>query len=288
MRVLSFGEVLWDVYPDNKYIGGAPLNFAAHLARHGEEVLMLSSVGNDSLGEETRKAIKDFGISDRYVSVADGKKTGQCLVTLDENSVPTYDLLNDVAYDHIDSDVVDKETDLLYFGTLALRSEHNLKSLKKLIDRSDFEDIFVDINIRPPYFSKETVNFAVENATILKISDEEMYTVGELLRISAEDHKVFARTLSARFKNLKCIIITLGSKGAYALQKNGSNEFFCPGEKVDAVSTVGAGDSFSAAFMHKYMLGSSIDSCLTYASKIAGFVVSNYGAVPEYNADDFR
>lgn len=288
MKVLAFGEVLWDIYPDKAYIGGAPFNFAAHLAKHGEEVYLLSAVGEDDLASNTCSAIRSFGFSDKYVSAVALKKTGQCLVTLDERFVPSYDLLDDVAYDYINCENVREEFDMLYFGTLALRSRYNLSALKTLISEKNFKDIFVDVNIRAPHYTKENVLFALSNATILKISDEELTVVADLSGIKASDFKAFARSLSAEFSNLRCIIITLGSKGAYAFLPENQTEAQCDGVAVEVESTVGAGDSFSAAFVHKFNKGESLEACLKYASRVAGFVVSNTDAVPDYDINDFN
>lgn len=287
MKVLSFGEILWDVYPDKKYIGGAPLNFAAHLAKHGEEVYMLSSLGNDDLASDALSQLNEWGISDKYVSILDDKPTGKCLVSLDEHLVPTYDLLEDVAYDYINCGNVTDTYDVLYFGTLALRGAYNCASLKKLLANHRFEEVFVDVNIRPPFYSKDTVRFSVENATVLKISFEELPIVAELLDVSEFlDHTAFAQTLTEKYKNLKCIIVTLGSDGAYALDCKTDAEYACGCAKVKVVSTVGAGDSFSAAFLHQYLRKTDMQLCLEYASKVAGFVVSQYDAVPDYNSKD--
>ena len=283
MKILAFGEVLWDVYPDKAYIGGAPFNFAAHLAKHGEEVYMLSAFGEDDLGRDAVAVLNQLNVSSKYCAVLKDKETGKCLVSLDEKDVPSYNLLSDVAYDHINCDSDFSNFDLLYFGTLALRSEVNFASLKKLIAENSFKDVFVDVNIRKPHFSKETVTFAAENATIIKISDEELCVVAELLGIGETDYKLFAKALSQKYSNLKIVIITLGSKGAYAYKTEGDKEFSCPAVSVQTASTVGAGDSFSAAFVHKLYSGADLENCLKYASKLAAFVVSKVDAVPEYS-----
>ena len=129
---------------------------------------------------------------------------------------------------------------------------------------------------------------AAENATILKISDEELAEVARLLGMENAKHDDFAKALAAKHSNLRYIIITLGGEGAYALDCAGGKEFTCPSEKVAVVSTVGAGDSFGAAFLHKLFAGGSIPECLQYASKVAAFVVSQQGAVPEYTPTDFQ
>ena len=286
MKILSFGEILWDVYPDKSYIGGAPLNFAAHLARHRDGVFMLSAVGKDELGRKALERLYEWGVSARYVSVMDGKPTGRCDVTLDESSVPSYNLLNDVAYDYIDSGCICEDFDVLYFGTLALRGRYNFSSLVSFLKRSCFEEVFVDINIRSPFYSEKTVRFSLENATIVKVSDEELPIVARLLGIKETDYNGFAMRLSELYGNLKYIIITLGADGAYALDTMTGKEYFSKAKEAEVKSTVGAGDSFSAAFLHKYMDKNDISVCLEYASRVAGFVVSQYDAVPDYEAEE--
>lgn len=288
MKVLSFGEILWDVYPDEKHIGGAPLNFAAHLSKHGAEVYMLSALGKDALGVEAQAKLKERDILDEYVSFLEDKTTGKCLVSLDENAVPSYNLLQNVAYDYIDCKKVKGTFDVLYFGTLALRSEYNYHALQELLQNNDFANVFVDVNIRPPFYSKEAVLFSIQNATILKISLEELPIISELLEINQfEDYKAFAKQLAETFDHLNCIIITLGSDGAYVFECKKCAEYACAGKKVQVASTVGAGDSFSAAFLYQYLQKNDIKFCLEYATKVAGFVVSKYAAVPDYNKNDF-
>ena len=283
MKALSFGEILWDVYEDKKYIGGAPLNFAAHLAKHGDEVYMLSSLGRDESGADALEQLKKWNIKTNLISVSDKKQTGCCLITLDNNSVPSYNLLDDVAYDYIECDGISDSFNVLYFGTLSLRSEYNYNSLKKLIYHNSFDEIFVDVNIRPPFYTYETVKFALENATILKISLEEMPVIMKLIgEKNGMDYKDFTKELSKSFKNISLIIVTLGAEGAFALHCNTLQEYFCSAPKTRVKSTVGAGDSFSAAFLHKYISGTDIQSSLEYAAHLAGFVVSQYDAVPNY------
>ncbi len=289
MAVLSFGEILWDVYPDKKYIGGAPLNFAAHAVKCGEEVYMLSAVGDDDLGRAALKQINQWGVKTRYVDILPQHQTGKCLVTLGADSVPKYQLLTETAYDFIKYNQLTENFDVLYFGTLALRSEYNFNSLKRLISESRFRHIFADVNLRPPFYSKEAVEFTAKTATVIKISLEEMPDTATLLGMEEKaNHAKFAKELQTRFSNLRCVLITLGKQGAYALDCRQGQEYFCPAVKAESVSAVGAGDSFSAAFLHKYLRGEDMAECLEFAAKIAAFVVGNYGAVPEYNIKDFQ
>lgn len=284
MKTLAFGEILWDVYPDKRYIGGAPLNFAGHLARHKDNVYMLSAVGKDELGDEALAVLKKWNISADHVAILDGIPTGKCVVTLDENKIPSYDLWDGVAYDRISCEGVPDDFDVLYFGTLSLRSEHNFAELRKLVETHSFREIFVDMNIRPPHYSAEAVRFAAESATILKISDEELPVVAELLGIDSNlHHSVFVKELTCRYENLHCIIITHGENGASAYSCTDGLHYSCDSEQVEVKSTVGAGDSFSAAFLHSYLKRCFIQHCLERAARVAAFVVSEYAAVPEYS-----
>ena len=288
MKLLAFGEVLWDIYPDNKYIGGAPLNFAAHSKKLGADSYLLSAVGDDELAKDTLLAVKGFSVNTDYVAAVKGKETGKCLVTLDEKSVPSYNLLNDVAWDYISFNENSDKFDVLYFGTLAIRNAHNKETISNLLQKNKFGEVFVDVNIRPPFYNDDVIDFAFKNATILKISDEELKITLKAVNIDFTDGlEEISRSITAKYSNIKILIITCGGEGAVAFD-SASGEFYkVMSEKAEVVSTVGAGDSFSAAFLSKYFNGVSVEEALKFASCVAAFVVSNYDAVPDYTAKDF-
>lgn len=289
MKLLAFGEVLWDVYPDKSYIGGAPLNFAAHSARLGIDTFLLSAVGDDELGGDTLNAMDNLKVKTDYVGVVDNKQTGKCLVTLSEQSIPSYNLLSDVAWDYICFNGRSLDFDALYFGTLALRSEHNRNTLNDLLEKESFKEIFVDVNIRPPFYNRETINYAFKKASILKISDEELEITLKATGINfSDDLESVAKQISSRFPNIKLLIITRGGDGSVAFDAVNQSFYTAAPAKADVVSAVGAGDSFSAAFLSKYLKNESIKKCLQFASRVAGFVVSHYEAVPEYEISNFE
>ena len=285
MKLLSFGEIIWDVYPDEKHLGGAPLNFAAHFAKQGGEAYVLSALGDDELGNEALNKLSLWKVNAEYVSVLSGKDTGKCLVTLDKQGVPTYNIVRDSAYDYINCSSVSDEFDALYFGTLALRNEYNRREISELIKSHSFKEIFVDVNLRKPFISRESLMLCMENATVLKISDEELSAVSKILFNNEYGYKNIVTEISKTFQNIKFIIITLGEKGSYAYDVHNKTSFSCAAERVTVASTVGAGDSFSAVFLYKYMCGFDIDSCLKSASRISAYVVSKTEAVPEYDPD---
>lgn len=282
MNALAFGEVLWDIYPDNKYLGGAPLNYAAHFVSCGGDACIISAVGCDDLGAEAYAEIENLNINTEYLTRSE-KLTGRCIVTLDENSVPTYELLEDTAYDRIIAPADGCEFDVLYFGTLALRGENNRTCIEKIIKNSKFGEIFVDINIRKPFISKSALDIALSNATILKISDEELPTLAELAELDNDSPKGAAKELCGKFSNIKLVIITLGGDGSSVYDRVTDTFEKCAARKVELVSTVGAGDSFSAAFTAKYLQNEPLSACMEFASRVSGYVVSQKGAIPDYD-----
>lgn len=286
MRLLSFGEIIWDVFPDAAHIGGAPLNFAAHTVLQGGKASLLSAVGNNTLGKNATEKISDLGIGTEYIFTDAELPTGMCRVTLDKNGVPSYDLLDNTAYDRIPCPDAISSLDVLAFGTLALRHEFNRESVKKLLAEHTWREVFCDLNIRAPFFSDESIRLCLENASIVKISDEELSTVtlsalGKTLSVSDA-----ARELALKYTQIKVVIITLGAKGAYAYDAQSGNEFECGVADYPVVSTVGAGDSFGAAFLYWYLSGKDIPACLGIASRVSGFVVSREGAVPKYDVNE--
>lgn len=284
MNILSFGEIVWDIYEDAAHIGGAPLNFAAHLARHGDRVWLASAVGRDDLGDRSLAALREFGIRTDFVSRS-AHPTGACRVTLDAAGVPTFDLAPDAAYDRIDAAPITGDFDLLYFGTLALRGESNRAALDALLSSRRFPRVMVDLNLRPPYYTADTVRFALSHAAILKLSDEDYRLLSPLLGADSDaDPPTAVRWLTDRFPNLSCVVLTLGDRGAYARDRAG--EAACGCEPAAVCSTVGAGDGFAAAFAHAYLHGATLQDSLTHATKVAARVVSAPEAVPAYDPNN--
>lgn len=313
MKIMVFGEVLWDIFGKEKTIGGAPFNFAAHAAKLGADVQLISALGRDELGDEALAACSALGVPDRFIARTD-YPTGYCEVTLHEGT-PEYDLAGDVAYDHIPlpadineaGSIGGPRPDVLYFGTLAQRGEESRKTLLSLLERfgaregfpgtggESFDDIisggrpamaqpgcevFFDINIRQHYYSDEMIDRSMRCATILKVSREEIGVFG--IEGSSEE---ICPQLAKRYPNLKMIIVTLDKDGAFAYSCGIGGVTYAPKPECEVVSTVGAGDSFSAAFLVSYMNGCGISQCLEKATALASYVVGHEGAVPDYSDD---
>ncbi len=286
-KILAYGEIVWDVYPDKAVIGGAPLNFSAHAALCGAESVLISAVGQDPLGTDALQTLKKFGVKTQYLKTT-AEPTGQCIVTLDERFVPQYDVLRNVAYDHIrltedDLTEIDREHfDTLYFGTLVQRESVSRQTLEILVKRCHFSNIFCDINLRKDCYDESTVRFCLSHADILKISAEEEPLLRQmgLYKIDTEKIETIARKISNTYRQIKTIIITLGKDGSYAYIPADGSDYYQNSVGDTVVSTVGAGDSFSAAWLVHYLNGESIDVCMKKAAERSGYVVAHQEAIP--------
>lgn len=282
MRLLSFGEILFDVYADSEHLGGAPLNLAAHAALQGADSYLFSAVGNDSLGKKAIDELEKFGVKTEYINVLSNKETGKCIITLNESAIPSYNLLKNVAYDYIPNMDFNKTDtfDVFAFGTLALREENNIKTVANLLTKNNYSEIYTDLNIRAPFYSEKSISFCLKNATIVKISDEELPLVTDVVFSKELNIENAAHSLSKKFTQIKLIIITCGEKGSYAFDCIKKESYFSGAKPAQVVSTVGAGDSFGATFLVQYFKNKGIQESLDAASKISAFVVSKQGAVP--------
>ena len=281
------------MYPDKKVIGGAGLNFAAHSAKCGAESYILSAVGNDELGGEAISVAGGFGVNRGFISCCNFP-TGQCIVTLNERGIPSYNVLSDVAYDNItisDTDI-EKITqisfDAIYFGTLIQRSRVTRETLHSLLKKCSFKEVICDVNLRKDCFDSDSVLFCLENATILKISDEEEPTLRQFGYYTPKDDspESIATSISDKFANIKYIIITLGEMGAFVYCAGDKRHFTTPAVPVNVASTVGAGDSFIAAWATSILAGSAPEAATKKATTLSGFVVSKTAAIPDYKFEN--
>jgi len=282
MKILSFGEILFDIYGDSANLGGAPLNFCAHAVRAGARAAILSAVGADDYGREALERMAGYGIDTRHTAVLEDKMTGRCLVTLNAAGVPRYDLVQGVAYDFIPVPALEEQYDVLYFGTLSLRSEYNRRTLEMLLEEHSFRDVFVDVNIRPPFYSDESILLGLRHATLLKISDEELPVIARTV-LGAGEHSAdeVIAAIAEQFPNVRLLILTCGANGSVAYDLKTGGVCRCDAVKTRVVSTVGAGDSFCATFIVHYLQGADTMAALEKASKVSAWVVSQEGAIPD-------
>jgi len=277
MKIHVFGEVLWDVFETDAHIGGASFNFAAHMSKLGAEAKLISAVGKDELGERAVKIAREYGIDTSEIPSLD-LPTGYCKVTLIDGT-PSYELVENVAYDAIPMPACGLQGEALYFGTLACRDARSFATLKAMLG-GDYRQVFFDINIRQNFHTPELIDFSMKNATILKISREEIGILG--IKGSCED---IARSIAEKYPNLRLIIVTLDKDGAFALSTEDGKISYAPIPKSKVTSTVGAGDSFSACFLFHLLRGDGVEKSLECASALSDYVVTRLEAVPDYPAE---
>ncbi len=283
MRILSFGEVLYDVFPTARHIGGAPMNFAAHAARQGATAYLVSAVGRDVLGDAAMEEMAALGIRTALIARVDAP-TGRCEVTLDADGTPHYDLHGGVAYDAIPYPTAEDSADCLYFGTLALRSRQNTETLSRLIEAHPSAVVFVDVNVRPPHTTADALGYAFAHADILKISEEELPTVWKAVLPDchpAEDGEAALAALADAYPHIRLWVLTRGEHGALAYLPAEGRLVYTPAVPTRAVSTVGAGDSFSAALVVGLLRGAPLEKAMLHAARVAAYVVAHEGAVPD-------
>lgn len=278
--VVGIGELLWDVLPTGKRAGGAPINFVYHATQQGAEGFAISAVGNDVFGTEIVQELDQNGICHALGTVE--YPTGSVMVEL-KDGIPTYTIIEGVAWDHIpltqESINLVKKADAVCFGTLAQRSIGSRTTIHTLLSYAREDALrFFDINIRQSYYSKELINSLLEKANVFKINDEELELVRKMFSLS-DDEDTACRELIERY-GLRYMIMTAGSQYSSIYTPDDQSTIRTP--KVEVVDTVGAGDSFSGAFVYSILTGKSLREAHQNAVDTAAFVCTKAGAWPAY------
>ena len=291
MKILSIGDIIWDIYPDDECIGGATFNFSAHCSIRGAKVWMISAVGDDNFGRRSIECARRFGVNTDFVQT-NSHETGKTLVTL-ENGHPSYNVLLDVAYDNIEVDdaLCDKlnalKCDVFYFGTLIQRLG-SAAAVRKILDKCSFTDVICDINLRTNCYNRNSTEVCLSNATVLKVSSEEEPLLREFgfynVDTSDEGELSFYERVSValceKYKQLKVVLFTLGSRGSLAYEKATGKSYYQPITPCPVVSTVGAGDSYSAGWITSWFGGNSVEQAMKDAAALSDYVVAHKDAIP--------
>lgn len=282
IKVVAIGEFLWDCLPNGKKIGGAAANFCYHAKSVGAQAILVSAIGEDENGKELSKQLEKLQIP-QQLQISKNYPTGTVLVKLDSAGKPTYDIVNPVAWDDIQLTeqllelIKQDDLDAIYFGSLIQRNQHNHELLKKIIiARSPQTKIIVDINLRQNHYNHSTLLLCIENANILKLNDEELPIIAELLKIKSDPKELF-NYLNQHYQ-LELLIYTCGSDGSHLITKSEQN--YQPAEKITAIDTVGAGDSFMAISSVLYLKGKALQEINSKANHIAAYVCTQSGPMP--------
>lgn len=288
MKVLAFGEILWDIIEGTPYIGGAPFNFAAHIVKNKGAASIFSAVGKDELGTKAIQEAERLGVSTGLIHRHPEKPTGTVDVFLKEGQ-PDYTIHEGVAFDEIIAEdlvaVTDGKFDVFYFGSLVQRGHKSRITLEYILDHFKFRHVFYDINIRKSYYSPTIIRTSLGKATIFKINDQEAALVSRLFYGEDLGFEVFSRRIAEDF-NVEIVIITAAEKGCFI--RSGNRFDHVPGVPVQVADAVGAGDAFSAAFISRLFSGSDPIAAAHYANVVGAYVASQRGAIPEYPVEFSR
>lgn len=288
--VVGMGEALWDVLPEGKKIGGAPANFAYHVSQFGLPSCVVSAIGDDALGKEIIENFTSKGLDQLIAEVP--YPTGTVQVEIDQTGIPLYDIKENVAWDNIPYtehlDALAKRTKAVCFGSLAQRNVVSRETINHFLDTMPKDDdslIVFDVNLRQGFYNKEILCKSMQNCNILKINDEELITVSRMFGYPGIDLQDKCWILLGKY-NLKMLILTCGINGSYVFIPG--NVSFQPTPKVEVADTVGAGDSFTAAFIASILKRKSVTEAHSIAVKTSAYVCTQKGAMPilppEYTA----
>ena len=288
-NILSFGELLYDVYDNVSVIGGAPFNYSIQLSRlmgHDDRLRFITALGDDDYSKDALPFINNENIDKSLIQVLDNYETGKATVFLNEKKVPDYIIHENAAWDNIEynkdiENALNENYDLFYFNILSQRNEKSYTTLKKIFQNIKSKYKVCDVTFRKNYYTKEKIKESLEFVNILKINDDELAVIKGLFYPSLEnDNETLLKAINKDF-NIDYIFLTLGSKGASVFYNN--EYIFKPSNKVNVIDTVGAGDSFCAALSYAILRNLDIKNVLEFASDVSEEMIQLKGGTARYD-----
>lgn len=277
--IASIGEILFDIYDDDKKIGGAPFNFIYHIIKLSGSGNFISRVGNDENGKEILDFFKKSEIPDEYIQIDSEHSTGKAVANLNENKIPNWVIEENSAYDFIEltNEVDDfvKNSDCLYFGSLAQRNNVSRETIQSLFNKD--VKFFCDLNIRQKFYTKEIAELSLRTADVLKINEDELILLNDLFLKEKYNLERSALELKELF-NVDMICVTKGESGSYLFK--GDKADYCKASVEKPVDTVGAGDAFAAILCIGYLSKLNLGELNKTANDFAGEIVKITGALP--------
>ena len=286
-KVICFGEVLWDIFPEGEKIGGAPLNVALRLKALGISTAIISKVGTDSLGERLIEFAKEHGLLTQYIQQDPKFETGKVNVTLDPNGSASYEIAYPAAWDKIGiQPTIEEEVaqaDLFLFGSLVTRDSVSKESLLTLLKKAKFK-VF-DVNLRAPHYTQSSLEELMQIADFIKFNDEELNEISRVMGCQESSLEKQLHFISIKTNTPK-ICVTKGSDGALLLLNN--RLYDQKGFTVQVADTVGAGDSFLATLLEGLLVGKPPELALEKACAMGALVASNTGANPKITPEELH
>jgi fructokinase len=287
-KALVVGEVLWDVFPNYTRLGGAPLNFAAHVNRLKHDALLISAVGDDELGGRARRQIADLGLDTSLLKTTSQFETGTAFVQVGPSGETSFVIRRPAAYDLVElsqGDVLrlaDWNPAWLYHGTLFAAAEHGKTVLCQLFRALPEAHRFYDLNLRPGFSPAPLVMELLAGATVVKLNEEELAAVHQFTGLPC-GLEAFCLAGAERY-GWKSVCVTLGERGCAILSDGEYVESW--GIKVDVADTVGAGDAFAAAVLHGLIQHWPAGEIAALANRVGALVASRHGAIPDWDLEE--
>ena len=286
-RIICFGEVLWDVLPTGRKLGGAPLNVALRAQSWGNKAKMISSIGKDPIGEDIAEEIIGHGGSLDHIQVSESSSTSEVLVALDESGSASYEIKMPCAWDNIlpmerDAEAVEA-SDAFIFGSLVARSDTSRETLFGLLEKARYK-VF-DVNLRPPHYTPDRIIGLMKAADFVKFNDDELYEICSHLKFMDRELEACIRFMAEQTDTSQ-ICVTLGKDGGVLFY---NNEFYYnKGYKITVADTVGAGDSFLASIISQLLNACEPQEAIDFACAVGAIVASKSGANPVVSTSEVR
>ena len=287
LKAVAYGEVLWDVFPTHKKIGGAPLNVALRMKSFGAESAIISKVGSDADGEEIVSFLSEKGVDTDIIQISEEYKTGVVNVMINEKGNASYDILYPSAWDKItlNEDIKKKvsDSDVFIFGSLICRDEESRSTLNALLDEAKYK-VF-DANLRAPYYTTDVLIELMMKADFIKLNDEELFEISRKLDSPYNSFEQNIKFIADK-TNTKQVCVTKGAFGAVLYYDK--KFYYNSGYFIKVVDTVGAGDSFLASLIVRLLKGKSPQKSLNYACAIGALVAGEEGANPKITKETIK
>jgi fructokinase len=288
--MIGLGEVLWDLLPSGKVLGGAPANFAYMSSVLGDQGIVASRVGNDDLGRAACRVMQQLGLSTAYLQHDERHETGTATVSIDTAGQPNFTIKNSVAWDFLDWSAqweeLSSRADVVCFGSLAQRSEKSAATIERFLKNTPKNTLSIcDVNLRESFYTQGVLRRSFQYADIVKLNDQELLQVSYIFKLGIGTHEMLAQRL-LHLCDLRLVCITCGSRGSLLVTEEEAVEH--KGFRVTVADAVGAGDAFTACLAHHYLRGHSLQEISESANRFASWVATQRGATPPISTDKLQ
>ncbi|MFC1726251.1 carbohydrate kinase [candidate division KSB1 bacterium] len=288
--IVDIGEILWDIYPDGKYLGGAVSNAVFHLKQLGYNPVIVSRIGKDEPGEKILSIMKEHGLDTKYIQIDQEKKTGTVGIKLKKDGVPVFKCMQNASFDYLEwtaeLEELSGKAGVVIFGSFAQRNQISRDTIFRFIENCKNAVKVCDINLRQnTYKDTKLISRLCNLSDILKLNDTEFSVIKKNFKKEPESEPDFINRFIDEF-NITILLVTLGDKGCAVFTKNECH--YEPGNVIEAVDTTGSGDAFTAGFISGFIQKRSVRESAGFANRLAAYIAAIKGATPKFTAEDLN